>query len=160
MGAASLLRAYFQLAGLWSAHPDSPFWPNFVTGGVITKAAFTASTTKVLMERLSLDAARYPGDSYRSGGATDLWDGGCLPRLTSSKVGGSRTASGCVSATMWRPVAFTRASGLVVKYLSSVAHLLHLRSALSFTPPPFTPPPFMGVFGALLLFGGGSIHIL
>jgi integrase len=79
------LREYFRVFNLDSKPPGSPLWPFVTDAG---KVEWTTPTSKyafikrarALLTRAGYPAAKYAGHSYRSGGATDLWESArCRP---------------------------------------------------------------------------------
>lgn len=83
--AVAYLREYFRIMGFDQAPPGRPLWPTVAASGApqwhrsITKAEFV-STARRLLAKAGLPAMRFAGHSYRSGGATDLWESSrCRP---------------------------------------------------------------------------------
>ena len=77
--AVAWLRRYWQVVRVGGRPPAYPLWPQVeVSGatnwsGATSKPAFV-SRVKAFLTRAGYPAHRYSGRSFRSGGATDLWD--------------------------------------------------------------------------------------
>jgi len=75
----AFLRAYFRVMGLDSKAPAYPLWPFIDDLGEVSWSTSTSKYKFIQRSRQLLDRAGYPsklyaGHSYRSGGATDLWE--------------------------------------------------------------------------------------
>lgn len=79
---AGFLRDYVGRFGLAQRPPTAPLFPTNPAAAECTRgisaAAFTARFRR-LLDRAGLPAAGYTGHSFRSGGATDLFNGRCRP---------------------------------------------------------------------------------
>lgn len=77
--AAAVLRQYWDYMGFDRRAPASPLWPQIPASGAIhwsiktTKASFVASIRR-LLQQAGLTPHLFSGHSFRSGGATDLWE--------------------------------------------------------------------------------------
>jgi hypothetical protein len=75
----AFLREYFRVMGLDTKAPAYPLWPFIDDLGSVS---WTTSTSKYkfilrsrhLLERAGFPSKHFAGHSYRSGGATDLWE--------------------------------------------------------------------------------------
>jgi integrase len=94
ISAAVVLRAYFNAMGFDSSCLDAPLFPalqpviddcwgvRYTASDVaVSKETFRALTREAISLIGLENPSDYSGHSYRSGGATDLWDGACRPRL-------------------------------------------------------------------------------
>lgn len=76
------LRDYVARFGIDQRHPSSPLFPAYpwvstCTSGISHKSF--AHRFRQLLDRAGLPPAGYTGHSFRSGGATDLYNGQCRP---------------------------------------------------------------------------------
>ena len=73
------LREYFRIVNLDNAPPGRPLWPLIAADNsvqwhhALPKTVFIR-TARTLLAKAGFPATRFAGHSYRSGGATDLWE--------------------------------------------------------------------------------------
>jgi hypothetical protein len=75
----AFLREYFRVMGLDRTAPAFPLWPfiddnESVSSGVFTSKYKFIERSRYLLARAGYPPKLYAGHSYRSGGATDLWE--------------------------------------------------------------------------------------
>ena len=75
----AFLREYFRVMGLANKAPAYPLWPFIDDLGGVSWTTWTSKYKFIERSRQLLERAGYPskhfaGHSYRSGGATDLWE--------------------------------------------------------------------------------------
>jgi hypothetical protein len=83
----AFLREYFKVMGLDSKAPAYPLWPFIDDLGNISWSIATSKykfieRSRYLLARAGYPANQYAGHSYRSGGATDLWESQRVRPLT------------------------------------------------------------------------------
>ena len=75
----AFLREYFRVVGLDNRAPAYPLWPFIDDFGSVSWSTFTSKykfilRSRKLLQRSGFPAKQFAGHSFRSGGATDLWE--------------------------------------------------------------------------------------
>lgn len=75
----AFLREYFRVMGLDNRAPAYPLWPFIDDFGSVSWSTFTSKykfilRSRQLLQRSGFPAKQFAGHSFRSGGATDLWE--------------------------------------------------------------------------------------